>query len=234
MRVQDARRDLAEASRRLDLALELLHDHVCVCVCVRVSVCVHTQDARRDVAEVSRRLDLALELLGERNERIEQLEEDIEDMRGIFKAQLEEAVNQLQHANVSVGVCTHGHTHVEDMRGILKPQLEEAVNYLQHVNVSGCPCMYVCVCVCVCVCASTPHRPSSPGLGTGNKAQAAVTAANNPQKTARSPMVTDLGKRRNGRQRTASTEGRAKAAEGVQGDEHACVLRRCVPCVWSP
>ncbi len=47
------------------------------------------QDLKKGFEDMRRRCDMALELLGERNERIEQLEEDIRDMRQIFHAQLE-------------------------------------------------------------------------------------------------------------------------------------------------
>ena len=44
------------------------------------------------------RYEMALELLGERNERIDQLEDDIRDMKHIFHMQLEGLVEQLAHA----------------------------------------------------------------------------------------------------------------------------------------
>ena len=44
------------------------------------------------------RYEMALELLGERNERIDQLEDDIRDMKHIFHVQLEGLVEQLAHA----------------------------------------------------------------------------------------------------------------------------------------
>lgn len=40
-------------------------------------------------------LDVAVEIIGERSLRIEELEDDIADMKAIFHAQLEEAVQQL-------------------------------------------------------------------------------------------------------------------------------------------
>ncbi len=43
-------------------------------------------------------LPFVLQPPGERNERVEQLEEDIEDMRRIFHEQLEVCVDQLQRA----------------------------------------------------------------------------------------------------------------------------------------
>ena len=50
------------------------------------------------VAETTRKLDVALECIGERNERIESLEEDIRDMKTIFHEQLQEAADQLAAA----------------------------------------------------------------------------------------------------------------------------------------
>ena len=41
---------------------------------------------------------MALELLGERNERVDQLEDDILEMKGIFHAQLELMADQLSMA----------------------------------------------------------------------------------------------------------------------------------------
>jgi hypothetical protein len=40
-------------------------------------------------------LEVALEIIGERSIRIEELEADILDMKGIFHTQLEEAVGQV-------------------------------------------------------------------------------------------------------------------------------------------
>ena len=45
--------------------------------------------------EAKRRLEICLELVGERNERIEQLEDDIGEMKGIFRSQLSLAADQL-------------------------------------------------------------------------------------------------------------------------------------------
>ncbi|GFH06581.1 TMF_TATA_bd domain-containing protein, partial [Haematococcus lacustris] len=53
---------------------------------------------QKALAQVQTRCDVALELLGERNERIEQLEDDIADMRSIFHSQLELVVDQLNRA----------------------------------------------------------------------------------------------------------------------------------------
>lgn len=47
------------------------------------------------LAEVEDHHGIALELLGERNERVEQLELDIVEMKEIFHQQLEIAVEQL-------------------------------------------------------------------------------------------------------------------------------------------
>jgi chromosome segregation ATPase len=56
------------------------------------------EGARQQRQELERRVDVALELLGERNERIEQLEDDIAEMKGIFREQLEECAQQLAAA----------------------------------------------------------------------------------------------------------------------------------------
>lgn len=43
-------------------------------------------------------LDVAVEIIGERSLRIEELEEDISDMKAIFHAQLDEAAKKLAAA----------------------------------------------------------------------------------------------------------------------------------------
>jgi len=43
-------------------------------------------------------LDVAVEIIGERSLRIEELEDDISDMKAIFHAQLDEAVHKLAAA----------------------------------------------------------------------------------------------------------------------------------------
>lgn len=43
-------------------------------------------------------LDVAVEIIGERSLRIEELEDDIADMKAIFHAQLDEAVHKLAAA----------------------------------------------------------------------------------------------------------------------------------------
>jgi hypothetical protein len=55
--------------------------------------------------ELERKVDVALELLGERNERIEQLEDDIVDMKRIFREQLEECAQQLVVALAAGGAA---------------------------------------------------------------------------------------------------------------------------------
>jgi hypothetical protein len=52
----------------------------------------------RAVGELRTRLGLSLELLGERNERIEQLEDDVSEMKRIFHQQLDVAATQLHDA----------------------------------------------------------------------------------------------------------------------------------------
>lgn len=53
--------------------------------------------------ELHERFDMALELLGERNELVESLEMDILEMKEIFHAQLQEAVDQLSALRATVG-----------------------------------------------------------------------------------------------------------------------------------
>ncbi|GIL44139.1 hypothetical protein Vafri_1669 [Volvox africanus] len=55
---------------------------------------------RQQLAETTAKVDFLLELLGERNELIEQLQEDIKEMKDIFWKQLEECVAQLNAAQV--------------------------------------------------------------------------------------------------------------------------------------
>lgn len=45
---------------------------------------------------------MALELLGERNEVVESLEMDVQEMRDIFHSQLQEAVDQLNALRATV------------------------------------------------------------------------------------------------------------------------------------
>jgi hypothetical protein len=47
---------------------------------------------------------MALELLGERNERIEQLEEDVAEMKRIFREQLSVAADQLLEARTELAM----------------------------------------------------------------------------------------------------------------------------------
>lgn len=54
-----------------------------------------TVSLEAELAETKKRLDVALEVLGERNERVEMLEEDIKDMKEIFHQQLAVAADQL-------------------------------------------------------------------------------------------------------------------------------------------
>ena len=56
-----------------------------------------TPDARV-LQEWEAKYDMALELLGERNERVDQLEDDIREMKGIFHAQLGLMADQLSMA----------------------------------------------------------------------------------------------------------------------------------------
>ncbi len=48
--------------------------------------------------ETRRRVDICLELIGERNERIEELEDNIAEMKAIFRSQLSLAADQLAAA----------------------------------------------------------------------------------------------------------------------------------------
>lgn len=51
------------------------------------------------VQELEQRYDTALELLGERNENVDQLEEDIAEMKQIFHEQISMMADQLKKAN---------------------------------------------------------------------------------------------------------------------------------------
>jgi hypothetical protein len=48
--------------------------------------------------ETRRRLEICLELIGERNERIEELEDSVAEMKAIFRSQLSLAADQLAAA----------------------------------------------------------------------------------------------------------------------------------------
>ena len=48
--------------------------------------------------ETRRRLEICLELIGERNERIEELEDCVAEMKAIFRSQLSLAADQLAAA----------------------------------------------------------------------------------------------------------------------------------------
>ena len=48
--------------------------------------------------EARRRMDICLELIGERNERIEELEDSVAEMKAIFRSQLSLAADQLAAA----------------------------------------------------------------------------------------------------------------------------------------
>ena len=56
-----------------------------------------------EVQEARRRLDVALEVLGERQDQIEALEEDVRDMKAIFHEQLSIAADQLVAARSATG-----------------------------------------------------------------------------------------------------------------------------------
>ena len=53
----------------------------------------------RTLQEQDRRYETALELLGERNERVDQLEEDIAEMKQIFHDQISVMADQLKAIN---------------------------------------------------------------------------------------------------------------------------------------
>ncbi|KAI8927054.1 TATA element modulatory factor 1 TATA binding-domain-containing protein [Entophlyctis helioformis] len=53
------------------------------------------EDAESRLAQLEKRYNAALELLGEKTERVEELQADIEDMKVAFKAQVENLVQQL-------------------------------------------------------------------------------------------------------------------------------------------
>lgn len=50
-------------------------------------------------------VDLSLEIIGERNEKVDELEADIADMKAIFREQLEVAVEQLAEARASLAAA---------------------------------------------------------------------------------------------------------------------------------
>jgi len=51
-----------------------------------------------DITALHDRLDLAMEALGERNTRVAELEDDVQDMKVLFRDQLDEAMRQLEDA----------------------------------------------------------------------------------------------------------------------------------------
>ncbi|KAF5832649.1 hypothetical protein DUNSADRAFT_11394 [Dunaliella salina] len=61
-----------------------------------------TEQLRQQLADMEKRCDVALEIIGERNERVEQIEEDLKDCRTIFHEQLEECVRQLGDARAEL------------------------------------------------------------------------------------------------------------------------------------
>jgi hypothetical protein len=60
-------------------------------------------------------LDVAVEIIGERSLRIEELEDDIQEMKAIFRAQLDEAAKQLVAAEALAlqqsGSSSEPHAH---------------------------------------------------------------------------------------------------------------------------
>ena len=62
----------------------------------------HAASLENQLALVTKKLDVALEVLGEKNERVEALEEDIKDMKAIFHEQLAVAADQLAAARAKV------------------------------------------------------------------------------------------------------------------------------------
>ena len=64
--------------------------------------CLRAQRAEaipgRSVQELEKRYEMALELLGERNEHADKLEEDIREMKHIFRSQLSLMADQLSTA----------------------------------------------------------------------------------------------------------------------------------------
>lgn len=65
-----------------------------------------TEAAEAEVAELQRQMDLAMEAIGERSARVQELEEDIVDMKEIFHRQLEEAVGQLTAARAAAAAAS--------------------------------------------------------------------------------------------------------------------------------
>lgn len=62
---------------------------------------VHTQ-------ELEAQQEIALELLGERNERVEELVEDMEEMKRIFHQELDNAMGQLAEATEALAAAQKG------------------------------------------------------------------------------------------------------------------------------
>ncbi len=55
--------------------------------------------------ELEAQQEIALELLGERNERVETLEDDMHEMKRIFQQELENAVGQLAAAQEALAAA---------------------------------------------------------------------------------------------------------------------------------
>ncbi|KAL4518019.1 hypothetical protein Ndes2526A_g02383 [Nannochloris sp. 'desiccata'] len=62
----------------------------------------HAATLEKQLTLVTKKLDIALEVLGEKNERVEVLEEDIRDMKAIFHEQLAVAADQLADARAQL------------------------------------------------------------------------------------------------------------------------------------
>ena len=60
--------------------------------------------------EQGQRYDTALELLGERNERVDQLEEDVTEMKQIFHEQISMMADQLNQASQTQSHALAGFT----------------------------------------------------------------------------------------------------------------------------
>ncbi|MEW5302309.1 MAG: hypothetical protein WDW36_005109 [Sanguina aurantia] len=79
------------------------------------------EGATREAAALRAKVDVALELLGERNERIEAMEEDISDMRAIFHSQLEVCVGQLNSLMSTAAAAAAAASHSGPQQGQSSP-----------------------------------------------------------------------------------------------------------------
>jgi chromosome segregation ATPase len=93
-RVQQLQQELAAVARERDAAAEQMYQAVRQADAAAAAL-REMAALRQAQAELQHKLDTSLEVLGERSLRCEELEADIADMKAVFAAQLEEAVQQL-------------------------------------------------------------------------------------------------------------------------------------------